>query len=267
VEMVEKQEDNSAPGFTCRRPGEAGGFILNMSRIEQKNIPPEKRQDKASEYRPYQPSNLIGEFLLKAVAKQKIKSKDDAAKMVEMINAKVQAEIARINTQVKRNIKAYVDMMAEIKAETKKAADEQKAKVENEANEAIAKARSEAKDKINEANEALAKVVSGAKDKINEANEALAKVRAEAKDKINKVKAETEEQMARLKAHTEEKIREYTDTMAKVKAEAKEEIAEQEAKSKEQGAQEIATVKDEACLLYTSPSPRDRTRSRMPSSA
>ena len=24
---------------------------------------------------------------------------------------------------------------------------------------------------------------------------------------------------------------------------------------------------DEACLLYTSPSPRDRTRSRMPSSA
>ena len=25
--------------------------------------------------------------------------------------------------------------------------------------------------------------------------------------------------------------------------------------------------KDEACLLYTSPSPRDRTRSRMPSSA
>ena len=29
----------------------------------------------------------------------------------------------------------------------------------------------------------------------------------------------------------------------------------------------IARHLDEACLLYTSPSPRDRTRSRMPSSA
>ena len=27
------------------------------------------------------------------------------------------------------------------------------------------------------------------------------------------------------------------------------------------------TFRDNACLLYTSPSPRDRTRSRMPSSA
>ena len=34
--------------------------------------------------------------------------------------------------------------------------------------------------------------------------------------------------------------------------------------------EEMATLKatmDKACLLYTSPSPRDRTRSRMPSSA
>ena len=29
----------------------------------------------------------------------------------------------------------------------------------------------------------------------------------------------------------------------------------------------VGAVKPEACLLYTSPSPRDRTRSRMPSSA
>ena len=29
----------------------------------------------------------------------------------------------------------------------------------------------------------------------------------------------------------------------------------------------VNTIKDYACLLYTSPSPRDRTRSRMPSSA
>ena len=29
----------------------------------------------------------------------------------------------------------------------------------------------------------------------------------------------------------------------------------------------IAILKDNDCLLYTSPSPRDRTRSRMPSSA
>ena len=33
----------------------------------------------------------------------------------------------------------------------------------------------------------------------------------------------------------------------------------------EEGYQEL--VQDQACLLYTSPSPRDRTRSRMPSSA
>ena len=30
---------------------------------------------------------------------------------------------------------------------------------------------------------------------------------------------------------------------------------------------DIASIKDKSCLLYTSPSPRDRTRSRMPSSA
>eukprot|EP00656_Telonema_subtile_P041168 TRINITY_DN46295_c0_g1_i1.p1 TRINITY_DN46295_c0_g1~~TRINITY_DN46295_c0_g1_i1.p1 ORF type:complete len:123 (-),score=32.54 TRINITY_DN46295_c0_g1_i1:34-402(-) len=30
---------------------------------------------------------------------------------------------------------------------------------------------------------------------------------------------------------------------------------------------EVAVAQREACLLYTSPSPRDRTRSRMPSSA
>ena len=29
----------------------------------------------------------------------------------------------------------------------------------------------------------------------------------------------------------------------------------------------VVRMKDEVCLLYTSPSPRDRTRSRMPSSA
>ena len=29
----------------------------------------------------------------------------------------------------------------------------------------------------------------------------------------------------------------------------------------------VVLVRDEDCLLYTSPSPRDRTRSRMPSSA
>ena len=35
------------------------------------------------------------------------------------------------------------------------------------------------------------------------------------------------------------------------------------------GAREILTIKvlGGSCLLYTSPSPRDRTRSRMPSSA
>ena len=32
-------------------------------------------------------------------------------------------------------------------------------------------------------------------------------------------------------------------------------------------ADEVKMLKDFTCLLYTSPSPRDRTRSRMPSSA
>ena len=35
----------------------------------------------------------------------------------------------------------------------------------------------------------------------------------------------------------------------------------------EQEIAELKTEKEEFCLLYTSPSPRDRTRSRMPSSA
>ena len=33
------------------------------------------------------------------------------------------------------------------------------------------------------------------------------------------------------------------------------------------GISSLAAIEDKACLLYTSPSPRDRTRSRMPSSA
>ena len=31
--------------------------------------------------------------------------------------------------------------------------------------------------------------------------------------------------------------------------------------------EELGIIMEEVCLLYTSPSPRDRTRSRMPSSA
>ena len=40
-------------------------------------------------------------------------------------------------------------------------------------------------------------------------------------------------------------------------------------KTKEEGCKELSKKFDkyEGCLLYTSPSPRDRTRSRMPSSA
>ena len=42
---------------------------------------------------------------------------------------------------------------------------------------------------------------------------------------------------------------------------------EREAAAKKKKAQEAARERLRACLLYTSPSPRDRTRSRMPSSA
>ena len=41
-------------------------------------------------------------------------------------------------------------------------------------------------------------------------------------------------------------------------------VAEYEGRDKQAAAQADA---DKSCLLYTSPSPRDRTRSRMPSSA
>ena len=37
--------------------------------------------------------------------------------------------------------------------------------------------------------------------------------------------------------------------------------------AKEEAVVETESTEQETCLLYTSPSPRDRTRSRMPSSA
>ena len=54
------------------------------------------------------------------------------------------------------------------------------------------------------------------------------------------------------------------------KAEKKLTPAEELAKSRKErneGFKDTVTGKNKACLLYTSPSPRDRTRSRMPSSA
>ncbi|MHC4075929.1 MAG: hypothetical protein ACYSRZ_05895, partial [Planctomycetota bacterium] len=75
-----------------------------MSRIKQKCVLPKEKRGKAGEYHPYQSSNLIDEFLLKAVTKQKMKSQDDATKVVDMLRTKAQAEIAKVNSKVKENI-------------------------------------------------------------------------------------------------------------------------------------------------------------------
>ena len=42
---------------------------------------------------------------------------------------------------------------------------------------------------------------------------------------------------------------------------------EKESKKMDKAEEKKDMQQDKACLLYTSPSPRDRTRSRMPSSA
>ena len=73
-------------------------------------------------------------------------------------------------------------------------------------------------------------------------------------DDMFKTKVELEQKMER------EKVKEAA---IAEKAKAKEVANQLKAKIKE----EIADKQSKSCLLYTSPSPRDRTRSRMPSSA
>ena len=47
----------------------------------------------------------------------------------------------------------------------------------------------------------------------------------------------------------------------------KDQAAEKFNEFKDKAVDAAENIKDTVCLLYTSPSPRDRTRSRMPSSA
>ena len=67
-----------------------------------------------------------------------------------------------------------------------------------------------------------------------------------------------EQDAARARGYSEEKIASIVDGVGYVRA-AQEAIAAERA--------DVKLAVDYTCLLYTSPSPRDRTRSRMPSSA
>ena len=71
--------------------------------------------------------------------------------------------------------------------------------------------------------------------------------------------------MARRWVSTSEGVADVADEKAKVEAKAK---AKATSKAKADAkAKASARPGGQSCLLYTSPSPRDRTRSRMPSSA
>lgn len=211
---------------------------MNMSNTEQKNIPPEK-QDETSEYRPYQASKLITELLAKTVDKQKTRSQKDAARALEQIKIDAQTEISRINVNAKENIKTYVDMMAEIKADTKRSADEQKAKVEKDAKEAIAVARAEADEKIAMIRAEAEKVAEEYADMVarvkTEAKETVKTQKAEvdyAYSRVEKIKAQAEEKVNKIKVEAEGKERGFEIKIAAVKAQAEDLVNEQKARSK-----------------------------------
>ena len=86
-------------------------------------------------------------------------------------------------------------------------------------------------------------------------------------EKQEEVQPEAETQEAPvLEEITEESTEEK---IAEVEEQVEEAIAEAEATGKPlpENIQKLMDFMEETCLLYTSPSPRDRTRSRMPSSA
>ena len=64
---------------------------------------------------------------------------------------------------------------------------------------------------------------------------------------------------------TKDKVLESLDELVEKGKLTREEAAAMSEKIVEEG--KVETEKAKTCLLYTSPSPRDRTRSRMPSSA
>ena len=83
-----------------------------------------------------------------------------------------------------------------------------------------------------------------------------------------------EAKLDELKIAGRERNEERTDTVREntqkdnlAQIEAQETAATQRQGLVNEGASEVATLQSNTCLLYTSPSPRDRTRSRMPSSA
>ena len=111
-----------------------------------------------------------------------------------------------------------------------------------------------------------------------EAQAQAAKLRAEivSQKQLNQAKIDGEKRFNSLrqealkinKQHRTdgEKAREQYENLLRLQSEGlltKRAFAAEKAKI----AKEFAGEKDKACLLYTSPSPRDRTRSRMPSSA
>ena len=81
-----------------------------------------------------------------------------------------------------------------------------------------------------------------------------------AQAQLDKYKAQIAQQLAEEEAAREETEEEVT------REETEEEtVGQQEEQSSSDGSD--SSTRSKHCLLYTSPSPRDRTRSRMPSSA
>ena len=131
-----------------------------------------------------------------------------------------------------------------------KAEEEEKARAEAEA---AAKAEEEEKERAEA--EAAAKAE----------EEEKARAEAEAAAKAEEEEKERAEAESAAKAEEEEKAQAEAAAAAKAEEEEKERAeAEAAAKAEEE---EKERAEAEACLLYTSPSPRDRQKSRMPSSA
>ena len=72
--------------------------------------------------------------------------------------------------------------------------------------------------------------------------------------------------LAKILFNTIEKSVPDKDLQAKLKADLQTQLLQSNTQEL-QAAAKIIEAEAKACLLYTSPSPRDRTRSRMPSSA
>ena len=108
-------------------------------------------------------------------------------------------------------------------------------------------------------NDLLAKMIVDIKKEIDESEKLRAESKellVKAKNKLDSAEKEKKKIIDEAKSDAERLIIEMNDKFHK-SAELKKSLAETK----------ISQMKDNACLLYTSPSPRDNRTSRMPSSA